>query len=205
MKDILDNNVEIEVSPDGVVFTERGTSLEFNQLSDGYKSILIWVSDLIVKLSKVQARVTSTKDFEGVVLVDEIDLHLHPKWSYSIVAKLRNWFPKIQWIFTTHSPIITLAASPDAVFYKLYKENGEIKVSQPIKKLNMTANSLLTSLLWRLDSFTTKDIEQNQISSDDYVYQKIHQVISKQIQDIPNLVDDDIMKMIEEELDKIDK
>lgn len=204
-KDILDDNVEIEISPDAVVFTERGTPLEFHQLSDGYKCVLIWVSDLIVKLSRNQVNAKSTKDFEGVVLIDEIDLHLHPKWSYSIVSKLRRWFPKIQWIFTTHSPIITLAASPDAVFYKLYKENGEIKVNQPIEKLNMTANSLLTSLLWRLDSFTTKDIDQNQISSDDYVYQKIHQVISKRIKDVPNLVDDDIMKMIEKELDNIDK
>ena len=84
------------------------------------------------------------------------------------------------------------------------EEEGEIKVSPPFEKLNMTANSLFTSLLWRLESFTTKDIDPSQISSDDYVYQKIHQVISKQIQDSPNLVDDDIMRMIEDELSKID-
>jgi len=205
LKNILDENVEIEVSPDGVVFTERGTPLSFEQLSDGYKSVLIWVSDLIVKLSKTQPNAKSSVDFKGVVLIDEIDLHLHPKWAYSIVGKLRTWFPKIQWLITTHNPTITLAAAPDAVFYKLYKGNGEIKISQPYEKLNMTANSLLTSLLWRLDSFTTKDIDRNLISSDDYVYQKIHQAISKRIQEVPNLVDEDIMQMIENELDKLEK
>ncbi len=205
LKDILDDNIEIDVNPDDVTFTERGTPLKFEQLSDGYKSVLIWISDLIVKLAKTQPEAKSSRDFEGVVMVDEIDLHLHPKWCFSIVAKLRDWFPKIQWIFTTHSPTITLAASKDAVFYKLYKENKEIKLYQPIQNLNMTANSLLTSLLWRLDSFSTKNIPSNLISSDDYVFQKIHSVITKRIQDVPNLVDDDIMKMIEEELDKIEK
>jgi len=204
LKDILDENIEIEVNPDEVAFIERGTKLKFTQLSDGYKSVLIWISDLIVKLSKTQPDAKTTKDFEGVVLVDEIDLHLHPKWSYSIVGKLRAWFPKIQWIFTTHSPVVTLAASKDAVFYKLYKENGEVKVNGPFQNLNMTANSLLTSLLWKLDTFTTKDIDPNAISSDDYVYQKIHEVVSKRIQDVPNLVDKDILKMIEDEFDKID-
>ncbi len=204
LKTILNNNVEIEVNHKEVKYIERGTSLEFHELSDGYRSVLTLVADLIVKFSRKQPNVKDTSDFEGIVLIDEIDLHLHPKWAFTIVRKLKEWFPKIQWFITTHNPIITLGASEDAVFYKLYKEDGEVKINEPIKKLNMTANSLITSLLWRLDSFTTTGIKTKSISSDDYIYQKIHEVISKRIQNEPKLMDNDIMKMIETELEKID-
>jgi hypothetical protein len=67
----------------------------------------------------------------------------------------------------------------------------------------MTANSLLTSILWRLDSFTTFGIKQEFVSSDDYPYQKIHQVISKYVQEVPELNDDMVLKLIEEEFEKI--
>ena len=58
------------------------------------------------------------------MLVDEIGVYLHPKWQYTIVRKLRSWFPLVQFIFTTHSPIVIMGASKDAAFYKVYKEGG---------------------------------------------------------------------------------
>jgi len=120
------------------------------------------------------------------------------------VKKLRGWFPEMQFIISTHSPILTLGASKDAIFYRLYKENGETKISKPkIGIENMTVNSLITSLLWQLDTFTTHNIKPEFICSDDDIYSKLHQIISKRIKKQPELTDEDVIQLIENELDKI--
>jgi predicted ATP-binding protein involved in virulence len=209
LKSILSNNIEINVTTSGVIFKERGTELKFEQLSQGYKSVIIWVSDLIIRLSENQPYVLQTEDYRGIVLVDEIEAHLHPKWKYRIVSDLRRWFPKIQFFFTTHSPTVILGASKDAVFYKVYKEDGITKISEPIKNVsNLTANSLITSPLFGLEVATAKsasETDKKNVSSDDYIYQKIHEVIAKKISENPGLVDADVMKMIEDELAKLEK
>ncbi len=205
LTNLLENRVQIQRTDDGeFIFNEHGTKVSFNHLSDGYRSTIIWLCDLISRLSNNQPHITDLKQYKGIVLVDEIGVFLHPRWEFSIVKKLRETFQNIQWIFTTHSPIIILGASKDAVIYRLYKEDGITKVTKPYNEpLNMTANSLLTSILWRLDSFTTFGIKQEFVSSDDYPYQKIHQVISKYVQEVPELNDDMVLKLIEEEFEKI--
>ena len=160
LEELLLNNVRIEKDNNETIqFKEKGYKRDFKQLSDGYQSTIIWVCDLLSRLFDNQSDVTNFKDFKAIVLFDEIGAFLHPKWEYQFVSILRKYFKNIQWIFTTHCPIITLGASKDAVFYKLYKEDGITKVVKPFEKsLNMTANSLLTSPLWRLKFFTTPDI-----------------------------------------------
>jgi predicted ATPase len=205
LTDILERDVTITVTPDKVTFTEKGTILEFDQLSDGYQSVIIWVCDLIARLSVLQPNVSSTHDYSGIVLVDEIGAFLHPKWAYGIVNKLKTWFPQIQFIFTTHNPIIILGASEDAAFYKVYKENGKTKVSEPVEDISdLMLNSLVTSPLFNLPTARPKGFdESNDLSSDDYVYRRIHQMIQEKLQTMPNLVDDDVIRMIEAELEKI--
>jgi len=78
-------------------------------------------------------------DFQGVVLIDEIELHLHPKWKYNFMKKLRETFPLIQFIVTTHSPTVLLGASEEAVFYKIYKEDGEVQISNQIANKGYTS------------------------------------------------------------------
>lgn len=162
LKSLLDQNVEIEVTPDHVIFVERKTRVSFSQLADGYKSVIIWVCDLLEKLSKNQPGVQRTQDFKGIVLVDEIELFLHPKWKNKIVRNLRRWFPGIQFIFTTHSATVILGASRDAVFYKLYKEGGVTKVSQPVLKIShLMMNALVTSPLFGLESAHARSFEDD--------------------------------------------
>ncbi len=205
LTNLLEGKVEILRTKDGeFIFHERGTKVIFNHLSDGYRSTIIWLSDLISRLSTNQPEITDLKQYKGIVLVDEIGVFLHPRWEFSIVKNLRKTFPNIQWIFTTHSPVVILGASNDAAIYKLYKEKGITKVTKPFNEpLAMTANSLLTSLLWKLDTFTTEGLNHELVSSDDYVYQKIHQTISKYVQEVPSLNDETVLKMIEEEFEKI--
>lgn len=161
LRSILNENVTIDVTPDAVTFKERETAVNFSQLADGYKSVIIWVCDLLERLSKNQPGAKSSKDFKGIVLLDEIEIFLHPKWKYKIVRNLRDWFPEIQFIFTTHSSTIILGASKDAVFYKLYKEDGLTQVSKPLSKIsNLMLNAVITSPLFDLESAQAYSFEE---------------------------------------------
>ena len=163
LENLTDNNLKISIHGAKVSFEERDFLIKFEQLSEGYRSVLIWVTDLVARLSERQPDFKTIRyengetgyDFQGVVLVDEINLHLHPKWEYQIVRKLRRWFPNIQFFFTTHSPMSVLGASADAIFYRLYKENGVSRISEPYfaeEMDNWLANVLITSPLFDLDS-----------------------------------------------------
>lgn len=207
LSEILEKNVTIEVTPDGVTFNERGTILEFDQLSDGYKSVLVWVCDLLARLSTSQPEVNEINDFQGIVLVDEIGMFLHPKWQRTIVGKLRSWFPNIQFIFTTHSPIVVLGASRDAVFYKVYKEDGITKVADPIDNESLShlmANSILTApFLFGLDSARANAFDENKDNldtSDDYLTGKIHEAVSQKLEKEYNINEENIFDVINEEL-----
>jgi len=202
LQELLNSDISIDISPDRVTFTEKGSEVSFEQLSAGYRGVITIICDMIARLSEKQ-QVEYIKDFQGIVLIDEVELHLHPKWKYNFMKKLRDTFPLIQFIVTTHSPTVILGASKEAVFYKIYKEDGEVKISNQIANEGYTHNSLVSSPLFDLDSITSRDYEKRRVSSDDYVYDKIHQVVSERIKEDVNTSEEDIMKLINDELDKL--
>ena len=104
------------------------TDLPFNYLSDGYRNLLAIFADLAwrcVTLNphfKEDANLKST----GIVLIDEIDLHLHPAWQKTIINQLKNTFPNIQFIATTHSPFIIQETEEGELFR--IREMGNVTV-----------------------------------------------------------------------------
>ncbi len=78
----------------------------FKQLSDGYRSMISLVADIAFRSWSISPLAITNQRQEGIVLIDEIDLHLHPNWQKHIIADLKRVFPKIQFIITTHSPFI---------------------------------------------------------------------------------------------------
>jgi hypothetical protein len=213
LSDLVDKNVEIEVDSSGVRYIERGTQMQFSQLSEGYKSVITWMCDMVARLSENQPEVTKIQDLQGVVLVDEINLHLHPRWEKQIVKKLRGWFPKVQFFFTTHSPVTILGASDDAVFYRVYKEDGLTKISEPYFKeslKDLMANSVLTSPLFGLEDARMNGKAASSPTldtSDDYLHSRIHQKISKRLEEKKKagkvyFSEEEIDAMIEQALDE---
>jgi predicted ATP-binding protein involved in virulence len=88
-----------------LVIEKSGTVLDVRQLSDGERGILSMVLDLARRLSQAnEGAVDPLAEGQAVVLIDEIDLHLHPKWQRQIVHNLKAAFPRCQFIATTHSP-----------------------------------------------------------------------------------------------------
>ncbi|QKJ22480.1 AAA family ATPase [Poseidonibacter lekithochrous] len=202
LQELLNSDIKIDIFPDKVVFTEKGSVVDFIQLSAGYKGVITILTDLLARLSENQPYVKNINDFKGIVLIDEIELHLHPKWKYDLVKKLRDVFPNIQFIMTTHSPTVILGASKEAVFYKIYKDEGEVKISNQIANEGYTNNSLVSSPLFDLETITSRDYDKR-ISSDDYVYDKIHERVSLKIKEDINIEEDEILKLIDEELDNL--
>ena len=202
LQELLNSDVQIDITPETVTFKEKGSLVTFEQLSAGYKGVITIITDLLVRLSENQPNVVSIHEFKGIVLIDEVELHLHPKWKYNFVKRLRDIFPKIQFIMTTHSPTVLLGASKEAVFYKIYKEDGEVKISNQMANEGYTNNSLISSPLFDLGTITSRDYDKT-ISSDDYIYDKIHQRISEKLKDNINMSEEEILKLIDKELDAL--
>ncbi len=103
---------EITVSYDKrteeLVYSDGEEILPIRLLSSGYRNLLGMVFDIAYRMAVLNPDLLSdiTKETPGVVLIDEIDMHLHPNWQWRVVEALKYTFPKVQFIATTHSPII---------------------------------------------------------------------------------------------------
>ena len=80
----------------------HGRQTPIRSLSDGYQSMLALAFDMMLNLSKTTVDMEAA---EGVVLLDELEVHLHPRWKIAIVGALRNLFPRVRFITTTHDPL----------------------------------------------------------------------------------------------------
>jgi len=95
-----------------------------NALSHGYQSTFAWISDLIGHvLLESETRIKTTQ-IEGLVLLDEIDLYLHPKWQATFIGALRRIFPKVQFVATTHSPVVLAGLAPHEVVRLIVDEKS---------------------------------------------------------------------------------
>ncbi|MEY4910897.1 MAG: hypothetical protein RL761_560 [Pseudomonadota bacterium] len=125
--DLLPNGITIDrVDSDGLWLKDKnGLQLSWGDMSDGYRSALALLADIlrhmieaygVEDLTGVDADGKLFIKRSGVVLIDEIDAHLHPSWQRDIGFWLKKHFPAIQFLVTTHSPIICQAADPNGIF-----------------------------------------------------------------------------------------
>lgn len=87
--------------------------LPLNALSHGYQSTIAWIADLIGHIVLEAKNELNLEDLRGLVLIDELDLFLHPTWQVILVHALRTTFPKMQFVATTHSPLVLAGLRPD--------------------------------------------------------------------------------------------
>jgi predicted ATP-binding protein involved in virulence len=102
---------------DLVVVLEQGGHQLFGNLSDGQRIMLTLVGDLASRAAILNPHLSSDVllGTPGVVIIDELDLHLHPKWQRRVIHDLKNTFPAVQFITTTHSPQLIGEAQPDEI------------------------------------------------------------------------------------------
>ena len=93
-----------------LVYKDDKTEIPISKLSAGYQSLLWMIMDLAYRVCLLNPELESREQVTGIVLIDEIDLHLHPKWQWNVIEALRKTFAGVQFIIATHSPIVISAA-----------------------------------------------------------------------------------------------
>lgn len=103
---LLPDDIKCLEQPDqeGHFLAQRGIALPVGALSDGVRSFLAWIGDLLAQLDEIAEG--SIADVEGIVLVDEIDQRMHPRWQQMVLPRLGSTFPALQFICTAHSPLL---------------------------------------------------------------------------------------------------
>jgi predicted ATP-binding protein involved in virulence len=103
---------------------KNGETLNVAQLSQGEKSLMALVGDIARRLAMLNPSLDNPLDGDGIILIDEVDLHLHPSWQRSLVARLTQTFPNCQFLLTTHSPLV-ISDHKNILVYTL--TNGELQ------------------------------------------------------------------------------
>lgn len=115
-------DIKVRRSPLRMEVTKQGKRVYINQLSDGEKTYLALIGDLCHRLVLANPTIPDPLQGEGIVLIDEIDLHLHPEWQGDFATKLNKVFPNIQFIITTHSPHVISRIEPNKI--RILSSNG---------------------------------------------------------------------------------
>jgi predicted ATP-binding protein involved in virulence len=143
-------NLRIRRSPLRMTVFKQDKELIINQLSDGEKCLLAMVSDLARRLAIANPGLADPLQGEGIVLIDEIELHFHPQWQRGILPTLASTFPNCQFIVSTHSPQIISDVQPDAV-YLLHQTPNGLTASHPVSSYGRDSNQILEDVMGSID------------------------------------------------------
>ncbi len=157
--------------------------MPMSHLSDGYRSIVSLAADIAYRAIKLNPHLGEKAVLEttGIVLIDEIDMHLHPKWQRRIVADLKRVFPNIQFIVTTHSPFIVQSLKADEVI----NLDGNIPTEEP-DNLSLEDNAIFMGVENEYsDQFSKEEniaydyMKLLEKEPDDSVLEQLEQLIDK--------------------------
>jgi energy-coupling factor transporter ATP-binding protein EcfA2 len=142
------SNLRIQEQPRlGFVVDKRGQPFYLHQLSDGERGLLALVFDLTRRLAIANPDSDNPiADGVALVLIDEIELHLHPKWQRDVLQRLRDVFKACQFVVTTHSPLV-LGEVPARCVRFLEFVNGKVGVTVPTEAYGMDANRILQEFM----------------------------------------------------------
>ncbi|MFO5438879.1 MAG: AAA family ATPase, partial [Dolichospermum sp.] len=140
------NKLRVRRSPLRMTLQKDGEELIVNQLSDGEKCLLAMVGDLARRLAIANPGLENPLDGFGVVLIDEIELHVHPKWQREIIPALIRTFSNCQFIVTTHSPQVISQIKPQGI-YILEKTDTDIIAKRPESSYGRDSNQILEDLM----------------------------------------------------------
>lgn len=162
----------LDVLADGVWVDSPATGrARLAALSDGYLTTAGWVVDLIARWLDREQRLGHDvtpkfhETMEGVVLLDEVDLHLHPRWQRRILPDLKRLFPRLSFVVTTHQPLTLLGADPGEILVLRREEGGFIDVRQIDLEKGLRTDQVLTGewfgLSTTLDPDTLKLLDRH--------------------------------------------
>ncbi len=158
---MLSEDDSIDFPSSGIAISSRwGKEMPLRDLADGYRSSFLWLTDFLGWAFSFNRQMASPEDIVGIVLLDEIEQHLHPRWQRSIIGRLREVFPQVQFLATTHSPLCAIGTTAlqdeECRLLLLSQQDGHVErsaLSPPPRR--QRADQVLTSYLFGLE--TTSD------------------------------------------------
>jgi len=161
-----------DITSRGLMLRESGLTLPLTELSDGYQTVVGLVLDLVRHLHRSYHGVHFATDTagrprilnDGIVLIDELESHLHPSWQRTIGEWLTDHFPNMQFIVATHSPFICQEAASNGAIIRLArpdeKEASRLLTSDElVPLLDGTADDIYLSGLFGIDSTRSAEAE----------------------------------------------
>jgi predicted ATP-binding protein involved in virulence len=173
--------------------TENGDAKKFamDEMSDGYKNTLSMIGDIAYRMAVLNPMLGDKvlSETPGIVLIDEIDLHLHPKWQQSILNDLNEIFPNIQFIVTSHAPAVINSVPKEQI---RILDNGEIYMPAA-QTYGRDANSILREVMQVSDrpAPVKKRMDLFYTYMDEKKYQEADKVL-KEIENIVGATDPDV-------------
>jgi len=175
--EILENYIEkivVEGKDKEILYKEIGNDklLKFNQLASGFKNIIAMVGDIIVRLFIMPEKNDNVSDISGIVIIDEFENHLHPKYQKELVIKFSKLFPNVQFFVSTHSPIPLLGAPENSLIIKIDRNETE-SITAKIMEIDysiLLPNAILTSPIFNFSSLIPQSHTKEKLieTSDDY-------------------------------------
>lgn len=190
---IIDENFSfnrILASDNEIMINTPNGEIYYEYLSSGFKSIISILFGIIKDIEfRFKDPTIKAKDFDGIILIDELELHLHPIWQAKISNILKKVFPRVQFIVTTHSPHIIQNANPNEIIALKRDENGVvIKKEIPNNEFGFqgwTVEEVLGDIMGMEDTRT--------------------EIYKNSIRDFQNAIMDENYSLAKEEFDKLDK
>ncbi|HSO68651.1 MAG TPA: AAA family ATPase [Arachnia sp.] len=154
----LDQDAELLRDDDQVLLKQGRTRSDIVTLSDGYQSMVVMACDILRSTMRLW---TQSALAEGIVLIDEIGAHLHPRWRLRIVTAMRNLMPRIQFIVTTHDPLCLRGiVDGEVVVMRRNSEGDVISLSDLPPVTGMRIDQLLTSEHFGLGSTDDPEVTE---------------------------------------------
>ena len=145
----LDNSYRLTKSTTGLILIKGNSKISLEQLSDGFKSSISLIVDI---LSVLNRGMENFENIEGIVFIDELELHLHPRWKMKYITSFRKAFPKVQVFATTHDPLC-LKGLYEGEVVVLKEVNKTTQVITDLPDVStLKAEQLLTSEFFGLSS-----------------------------------------------------
>lgn len=161
------DSIRLKIVRDQLIAIKNGVDLLFSNISDGEKSLVLLFADIARRLAIANPNLGNPLQGTGIILIDEIEMHLHPSWQRKVCRKLKETFPKCQFVITTHSPQVLGELQPEEI-----RLLNDFEISIPSQSFGLDSNSILDNL----QNFNDKSLRQNE-------------EISMKIDEISSLID----------------
>ncbi|MEZ8856275.1 AAA family ATPase [Vibrio atlanticus] len=185
------SDLEVQLEPTfDLVIRKHNRKISVLRLSQGEKTLLALVLDIARRLIILNPSLDDPLKGQGIILIDEFDLHLHPKWQKTIAENLRTTFPNCQFFLTTHSPLVLSEIDRRHIYILSEDDEGYVSIQQPEQSFGLSSSQILNELMGSNDG---KQIARSQFVED--TLEEIMDLIDEETKRSLNLAKDKINQL----------